>query len=122
MRRDVLTPYYISDIVSRIQLPFGWKLEFRTAIEGMYLQVGDPKGVDGNGQPYPWRGRKWRLSPHMTKSEVVQTAFAALMAAVEHEAREQFLYMDRAIFHPHYDVDRLHALCGEQSSSDARHP
>ena len=55
--------------------------------------------------------RKWRLSPHMTKSEVVQTAFLAVLTAVEHEAREHFKYRGHAIFGPHFDVDDLASLC-----------
>lgn len=52
-------------------------------------------------------GRKWRLSAHMTKSEFVQTALAAALMAVEHEAREEFHYRGHAVFGPHLDVDAL---------------
>jgi hypothetical protein len=57
-----------------------------------------------------WSGRKWFLSPHMTRSEVVQTAFKAIMTAAEHEVRENFLWRDRAIFGPHLDVEALWAI------------
>lgn len=53
------------------------------------------------------RGRKWLLSPHMTKSEIVQTAFKAALTFEEHEAREQFLFAGAAVFAPHFDVDEL---------------
>lgn len=75
--------------------------EFLLAVDEAWLQV---RFVD-NG--IPWGGRKWTLSRHMTKGEVVQTALKAVLAAEEHEAREKFLYRERAIFGPHYDVDRL---------------
>lgn len=55
-------------------------------------------------------GRKWWLSQHMTVSEVVQTALAAILAAVEHEAREDFRYRGQAVYGPHFDVESLHAL------------
>jgi hypothetical protein len=58
----------------------------------------------------PQSGRKWFLSTHMTKSEVVQTALKAILTAEEHEAREKFLYRGRAIFGPHFDVDALHEI------------
>jgi hypothetical protein len=58
-----------------------------------------------NGQE--WSGRKWKLSFHMTRSEIVQTALKAVLTAVEHEVREQFLYRGKPIFGPHLDVDRL---------------
>lgn len=55
-------------------------------------------------------GRKWRLSIHMTDSEIVQTALKAVMTAEEHETREQFLYNGQAIFGPHLDIEQLWEL------------
>lgn len=55
--------------------------------------------------------RKWVLSPWMTKSEVVGTAFKCVITAVEHEARESFTYQGERIYSPHYDVDALANLC-----------
>lgn len=59
------------------------------------------------GAPEHQTGRKWFLSPHMTKSEVVQTALKAVLTAVEHEARENFKYRGAAIFGPHINVEAL---------------
>lgn len=56
-------------------------------------------------------GRKWMLSPWMTRSEIVQTAFMAVLAFVEHEIRERFRYRGRAVFGPHFDVEQLVTLC-----------
>lgn len=53
----------------------------------------------------------------MTKSEVVQTAFKAVLTAVEHETRETFLYRNKAIFGPHYNVDALLKLCESGSTA-----
>lgn len=53
------------------------------------------------------KGRKWALSQWMTKSELVQTALMACLAAVEHEARETFTYKGTAVYAPHFDVDSL---------------
>jgi hypothetical protein len=55
-------------------------------------------------------GRKWILSKHMTKSEIVTTAFKAVLTAMEHEVREKFRYKGRMIFGPHFDVDALHEI------------
>lgn len=71
----------------------------------LYLQA----AFDANGEH--WTGRKWLLSPHMTRSEIVQTAFKAVMTAMEHEVRELFFYKSKAIFGPHYDVDALVTIC-----------
>lgn len=59
------------------------------------------------------------LSPNMTKSELVQTAMKAVLAAEEHEAREHFRYRGKCIFGPHIDVDGLLAVCDDL---DARIP
>jgi hypothetical protein len=63
------------------------------------------------GSPQVWNGRRWLLSVRMSKSEIVQTAFKAVITAWEHEAREMFKYKGEAIFGPHIDCDRLAELC-----------
>ena len=55
--------------------------------------------------------RKWKLSPHMTKSEVIQTAFKCALTSAEHRCREHFRYKGSAVYSPHYDVDELEKLC-----------
>lgn len=99
----------------------GW--QFRVKLDGdrPYLQVADPDGTcNKTGESLPWTGRKWFLSPHATKSEVVQTALKAVLTAVEHEARERFRYLGRPIFGPHFNVDYLWRLCGQKDAEDAR--
>lgn len=76
----------------------------------MYLQVMFTGPCAATGKPYAQHGRKWLLSPHMTKSEVITTAFKAVLTAEEHETRERFRYRGQAIFGPHFDVDQLYAL------------
>lgn len=77
----------------------------------IYLQA-ETDTVDlDTGEPWPnCRGRKWYLSPHMTKSELVATAFKAVLTFQEHEAREQFTYRGRRVFGPHIDIDALHEV------------
>lgn len=62
-------------------------------------------------QPVAQKTRKWVLSSHMTRSELVQTAFKCVLTSVEHEARELFRYRGTAVFGPHFDVEQLHELC-----------
>lgn len=69
-----------------------------------------------------WSGRKWRMSMHMTQSEIVQTALKAILAAEEHEARERFLYKGRAIFGPHMSVERLWEMAGDEGGQEIRKP
>lgn len=75
-----------------------------------YLQIACAGKCNVTGVPMDWEGRKWRLSIHMTDGEVVQTAFMATMAAMEHEIREMFTYRSVSVFDPHYDIEKLVAL------------
>lgn len=90
-----------------------WSVVVR-ADERPYLQVYFGADCSVDGEAKAWRGRKWYLSSHMVKSEIVQTAFAAVLMAVEHEAREHFLYRGRAVFGPHFDVDALWNVATEE--------
>ena len=96
--------------------------EFRVGEDGaaFYLQVRSTSPCAKTGAPYEWGGRKWRISVHMTVSEVVQTALMAMLAAVEHEAREAFRYRGKAIFGPHFNVEHLVALCDRPDAEDVR--
>lgn len=60
--------------------------------------------------------RRWFLSPEMSKSEIVSTAFKCVLTSMEHRTREWFLYRGRAIYQPHYDVDALHSICLERDT------
>jgi len=62
-------------------------------------------------------GRKWFISRHATKSEIVLTCLKAAITNAEHEVREAFTYDGAPIFQPHIDVDALVKAC---ESSDAR--
>ncbi len=65
-----------------------------------FLQVRATTPCSVTSKPHEWGGRKWFLSRHMTRSEIIQTALMATLAAVEHEAREDFKYHGKAIFGP----------------------
>lgn len=72
-----------------------------------YLQVEFDAADNDTSDASVQRGRKWLLSTHMTESEIVQTALKAVLAAEEHEAREQFKVEGVAVFGPHFDVFAL---------------
>ncbi len=87
----------------------GWsfKMGHNTWDDG-YIQVQHIGGeCNHGGGPMDWTGRKWKVSQHMTSSEFVQTAFMAVMAAVEHEVREGFKFRGLDIFNPHMDLEAL---------------
>lgn len=66
-------------------------------------------------------GRKWFVSQHSCQSEVVQTCLLAVLTAVEHEARETFLFDGQAIYGPHLDAEALRGVrhqCRVPKSND----
>jgi hypothetical protein len=89
----------------------GWDFEVTEQSNGeTFLMLRWMGECADTGKLLPQSSRKWKLSPWMTKSEVVQTAFMAVMAAEEHETRECFKYKEQAVFGPHFDVDDLAEL------------
>lgn len=98
-----------SKILESVGYP-GFQFVVRGDHGGLYMQIKCDATCNVTGAPMLWKGRKWRLSNHMTKSEVVQTAFKAVLTAIEHEVREKFLYRGASVFDPHYDVDKLFEL------------
>ena len=99
------------NVLSRVEYP-GYRIVAHWDVgDDYYLQISCFEGIcNVTKKPLVWTGRKWRLSKHMTDGEVVQTAFAAVMAANEHETREKFTYRGASIFDPHYDIEKLVAL------------
>lgn len=49
--------------------------------------------------------RKFQLSEHMVKSEIVETAWLAVQRAELHEAGENFWYEEVLPYCPHIDID-----------------
>lgn len=66
------------------------------------------------------KGRKWYISPHSCKSEIVLTALKAVITNAEHEARESFKYKGKAIFGPHMNVDKLLEFCDTEEHTEGR--
>ena len=103
------------------------------AFQGWHFHVGEEAGqlffqvqVDGRdnvtGEPKRWAGRPWILSPEMSRSEFVRPMFKAVLTALEHEARETFLYAGQPVFDPHFDVDTLWALQRERQEETCAEP
>jgi hypothetical protein len=57
--------------------------------------------------------RKWQLSTHMSRTELVRTAYKAVRAAEVHELQEKFKFRGVAIYNPHIDVDALYRVADE---------
>ncbi len=85
-----------------------WSLRLHLDETRYYLQV-HCSGIPGSTDPDdgPWTGRKWLLSPHMVRSEIIRTAYKAIIAAEEHEIQEKFKYRDCTVMGPHMHMDEL---------------
>ena len=57
----------------------------------------------------------------MTDSEIVGTAFKAVLTAIEHEARERFTFKGVPVYDSHLNVHKLVELRQERSNLDGRH-
>ena len=68
---------------------------------------GHPRHSHETPREQSWGGRKWYVSEHAIEAEVVQTCLKAVLTAIEHEAREQFMFRGVALFHPHISLDAL---------------
>jgi len=80
-----------------------------------FLQVQYEDNDVSSGENKEQHGRKWYISPYATESEIVQTAFKAVLTSQEHIAREWFTYKGRRVFQPHYNVNDLIKLCDEKN-------
>lgn len=85
-----------------------WSLKLHLDGTRYYLQV-HCTGIPGATDPDdgPWTGRKWLLSPYMVRSEIIRTAYKAVIAAEEHEIQEKFKYRDCTVMGPHMHMDEL---------------
>lgn len=88
---------------------------------GHYLRVTCPEGTCNlTGERLRWKGRKWRLSRHMTDMEVVGTAFLAILQALQHEARELFKVDGVAVMDSHRDLDLTLAFMANGGGGNGR--
>lgn len=89
---------------------------------GVYLQARYLDNDVYTGEIEHQFTRKWLISPHMTKSEVVQTAFKCALTSMEHRTREGFKYKGKRIFGPHFDIEDLHKLAETRENAGGRQP
>lgn len=78
--------------------------------DGFHLQICCEEEDVDTGVRCAQKGRKWHISHHASRSEIVQTAFKAVITWQEHEVREHFRYQGVRVFGPHFNVDRLAEL------------
>jgi hypothetical protein len=96
----------IKETVSQIQFS-NWEFIVKEKNDVPYLQIQFMGACNNTGDVERQYCRKWQLSYYMVTSEIVRTAYKAVLAAVEHEASENFYYKSARIFDPHVDVEAL---------------
>jgi hypothetical protein len=118
MRPEEITFERLEEIIAEVSYP-GYTI---TAHEGerWYVQGTFVEPDTMTGVPTKMFTRKWYISKHSVKSEIVQTLLKLVITSAEHHVREHFLYRGRRIFGPHYSVDALWALAGLNAASDVR--
>lgn len=104
--------FHVKPFADNPNYPEGYEPHF------MQIQFMAPDLITGESERQYCR--KWSLSLHMTISEVVYTAFKAVMAALEHEAREQFRFRGASCLGPHVDVEQMVELTKHASAHDHR--
>jgi hypothetical protein len=111
-----MTKVELVDILKLVE----YKNGFSFVVGDDYIQLQEYTECNRSGEPYLSKGRKWKWSQFMTKSEVVTTALKAVLQYEEHEARENFKYKGLSIFDPHYDIDSLFDLRSREKWDDVR--
>lgn len=96
----------IKEIVQKIHFS-NWEFVVKEKNNVPYLQIQFMGACNDSGEVQRQYCRKWQLSYFMVTSEIVRTAYKAVLAAVEHEASENFYYKNCRIFNPHVDVEAL---------------
>jgi len=97
---------HFSDVLTRVDFP-NFYFVVGVVNGNYYMQIECNDKCNVTDADIRWKSRKWNLSIHMTDGEIVQTAFKAVLTALEHEAREKFTYRDVAVFDSHYDIEKL---------------
>jgi hypothetical protein len=91
-----------------------YRFEVRERNGVAYLQASYTEPDIITHAPTVQQTRKWMLSEHAVKSEIVQTAFKCVNTSMEHRAREGFLYRGERVYGPHFDVEALYEAAQER--------
>lgn len=105
--------HHVLEVLNKVQSP-GFIFHAHNSHDRVYLfaSFAQTDNFNPSGLKEVQFTRRWLIRPDASTSEIVQTALKCVLTALEHEAREQFLYRDRAVFGPHHDVDALWEISG----------
>jgi len=110
-KQPAATKEHLEAILANIQYK-DWKFFLGEDLGGrLFLQVRFLAHCVVSGKLNEQRCRKWWVSPYMTETEIVDTAFKAVLSAEEHEAKEKFKYHNKVIHNPHISVRTRMEFC-----------
>lgn len=104
----------VQQILANVAYKQGWHLrviEKRSDVVLCQWLFSAPDINDG-GIPVLQSCRKWFVSLYSTDSEVIRTAYLAVVQAEMHELNENFTYKGARLFDPHTDLDALAGYMG----------
>jgi len=101
-----LTAERVRGVLADVQFGKG-HFAVEAAEGGFLMELISEEADAATGVPEVFHGRKWHIASRASRSDIVRTAFKAVSAWQEHEAREKFLYRGVPVFGPHSDVDLL---------------
>lgn len=115
-----MLPESMQRVIDKCAFP-GYTLTVKVDGRGAIFLQGyyDEKDVDTGIKERQYT-RRWFLSPEMSDSEIVQTAFKLVLTSHEHRVREWFTYRGRQVFGPHFDVNELWEAAGKKKDKRPR--
>jgi len=106
----MLTEAEIRTIVADVKY-LDWELYVDKMGDGFYVQVRFDAPDSETGVIESQHCRKWYISKWMSETEVVDTVYKAVEAAVIHEMKESFTYRGNMIHNPHTSVAARMIAC-----------
>lgn len=82
--------------------------------DGFLLQLSYYEPDIETGKLELQRARKWYVSPWMTETEIVETAFAACRRSMDHVLKEHFTYRGERVYSPHFDINARLKMCKDK--------
>jgi hypothetical protein len=122
MGQEKLTREEIEHVISKVQF---MDRTFRLLDKGdgylLQMEYMEADVEKPGSEPVKQSTRKWYISPYMTESEIVETAWACVCRSQLHVASEHFTYSGRRVYSQHFDVHMRMELCDDECF-DVRKP
>lgn len=99
--------------------PSGVTTEDSDVTSGWHIQVcyHEPDIYKPDGDAQLQKSRPWFIGEGASESDVVDTAFAAVMRSYDHVVKEHFTYKGKRVFSPHFTVEERLAMAVHQEAT-----